>query len=204
MLDCTQLSEFMVAFNMSALTERINKLKEENEESTDFTHKFLTCLMERHDLKESLHETFSLDGVPGEIIKSLIEGTIPSKKEINLIDPETQSAFLYKLIWVCGMNAIDYYTGDLPLEDGEISVLEAILSMTEVDEARYIASHIIAAYTLLMSRLPTVEFIESVTNDFDDSPEQIQKDIDMFVEISGSLLTRWMEDKEYYGTIINV
>jgi hypothetical protein len=193
----------MTTFDMSALTERINKLKEENEESTEFTHEFLTCLMERHDLKESLLESISFEDIPNEIIKSLIEGVVPSKDVLISLDPDTQRNLVYRLVWICGMNAIDYYTGELPVEEGEISILEAVIEMTEISETRYVVSHIIAAYTLLMSRLPSVEFIESITNELDESPEQFQKNIDMFVELSGSLVTRWREDQAYYGTIIN-
>ena len=42
-------------FSLRALNERIEEVKKENEESTDFTHKFLKVLLHRYDLKKCLH-----------------------------------------------------------------------------------------------------------------------------------------------------
>lgn len=189
----------MTSFDMSALSERISELKKQGEEFVDYTYDFLTCLMDRHDLKYSIPEDFTIEDVPENIIQEILLGNIPSKDQLSLMDSDTQMGMIYEFIWACGMNSISYYTNDIPVEDGDISIYDAVLEMGGVGKAHNIASYLIAAYTLLFCRVPRIEFIEYITNDFLDTPEQILKNTNMFIEVAGSLMIRWKEDKLYYA-----
>lgn len=190
------------SIDLKSLQSRINEIKKEGEEITDFTYDFLECLMERHDLNECIPEEFELEDVPDHIIDTLRKGKIPTKEELIMVAPETQNFMCFELIWICGMGAIASYGAD---EDGEPdegipSTFETIIAMREVSPAHNIASYIIAVLSLLMAQLPSEEMIEHITNNFDDSEDQLQKNMDNFVEFAASVITRYREDKMYYGT----
>jgi hypothetical protein len=190
------------SIDLKSLQSRINEIKKEGEEITDFTYDFLECLMERHDLSECLPEDIELEDVPDHIIDTLRKGNIPTKEELILISPDVQNFMCFELIWICGMGAIASYGADEDgnEEEGIPSTFDAILAMRDVSPAHNVASYIIAVLALLMSQLPSEEMIESITNNFDCSEEQIQTNMDNFVEFSSAIITRYREDKAYYGT----
>lgn len=200
MLFLAELTKIMAElnFDMSGLNERINKIKEEGEESSDFTREFIQCLMERHDLIHSLPDDFEVEDIPESIFDSLREGEIPTKEELLVIDNDNQNALIFELIWVCGMNAISFYTEDVEVEEGEPTVFDSILSMLSLSPGHYVGCYLIAVYTLLMCRVPSVEMMEIITDDFNSDPDRLQKNQDIFVEMAAAVLLRWKEDKIYY------
>lgn len=201
MLLLLQLEKIMaeINFDMSGLNDRINKIKKEGEESSDFTLEFIQCLMERHDLAHSIPDDFELENVPESIMNTLREGEMPTKEQIVLIATEDQNALIFEMIWLCGMNAISYYTEDLEVEEGEPTVFDSILSMLSLSPGHFVGCYLIAVYTLLMCRVPSVEMMELITDDFNCDPDRLLKNQDFFVELSAAVLLRWKEDKIYYN-----
>lgn len=185
-------------FDLSSLQSRINDIKKDGQESADFTIEYLECLMQRHDLGDSIPDDYELDGVPEIIFESLRKGEIPSKEEILLMDSDTQNFFLFEMIWICGMTAVGFYTSDEELEEGEDGTLDSILAMSSVSPGHWSACYLIAVLSLLMARVPTEDMIASITNNFCDSPEQIQTNMNYFIEFSASVLYRHKEDAVYH------
>jgi hypothetical protein len=186
------------SFDMSGLLDLINKIKKEGEKSTEFTLECLQCLLERHDLKYSIHLDFEVVDVPFVILESLRQGILPSKEQICLLDDEVQSNFIAEMIWVCGMNTISYYTRDIPPdEDGE-TVLDQFLVMLEVSESHFIGCYLISALTLLMGNIPSIEMIETITDNFNNNPQHIAKSLEIFYEFIRAIHSRWKEDKLNY------
>ena len=97
-------------FSLSALNERIGEVKKENEESTEFTHKFLKVLLHRYDLKKCLHEDHVFEDIPNEILDTLRGGNVPSKTEIAKLDTPTQDFFLKDCVFICGLAAAQFYS----------------------------------------------------------------------------------------------
>lgn len=184
-------------FNLSGLSDRINKIKQEGEESSMFTLEFLNCLLARHDLESALPDDFQIEDIPQTIIESLQQGKVPSKEEIILIDSDLQNSLICELVWLCGMYAVSCYTSDVTPAEGEPTYFESVLSMLEVSAGHFIGCYIIAAFSLLMSKVPSIDLVEAITNNFDDSDEQIQKSQEFFVELAAGILLRWKEDQLY-------
>lgn len=190
------------SIDLKSLQSRINDIKKEGEEITDFTYDFLSCLMLRHDLAECLPPDFELEDVPDQTIESLRNGIVPSREELILISPDAQNFMCFELIWVCGMGAIAAYGADEDgdEEEGIPSTFDVILSMRDVSPAHYMGSYLIAVLSLLMCQIPSEDMIERITNDFDCSEEQLQANMDNFVEFASAVITRYREDMMYYGT----
>lgn len=188
--------------DLKSLQSRINEIKKEGEEITDFTYDFLQCLMYRHDLSECIPPDFELEDVPDHIVESLRNGNVPEKEQLLMISPDAQNFMCFELIWVCGMGAIASYGADKDgnEEEGIPSTFDVILAMRDVSPAHNIGSYIIAAFALLMCQLPSEDMIARITNNFDDSQEQLQNNMDNFVELAASIVTRYREDLMYYGT----
>jgi hypothetical protein len=191
------------SINLKFLQSRINDIKQEGQESVDFTIEYLQCLMARHDLMESIPDDFELDDVPDSILDTLRKGEIPTKDEIILMDTEIQNYFLFELIWLCGMTAIAYYTSDESdnEQQNNPNTFDVIVSMLEVSPGHATGCYLIAVFTLLMSQLPTEAMISNITNNFSDDFDQCQKNMDYFVELASSILTRHKEDKLYMSGI---
>jgi hypothetical protein len=185
-------------FDLSSLQTRINDIKKDGQESADFTIEYLECLMERHDLGRSIPDDYELDGVPETIFESLRKEEVPSKEEILLMDSDTQNFFLFEMIWICGMTAIGFYTSDEELEEGEPGTLDSILAMSSVSSGHWSACYLIAVLTLLMARVPSEDMIAAFTDNFSDSAEQIQTNMDHFIEFSAAVLCRHTEDSVYH------
>jgi len=190
------------SIDLKSLQSRINDIKKEGEEITDFTYDFLWCLMLRHDLAECLPPDFELEDVPDQIIETLRSGIVPEKEELIMISPDAQNLMCFELIWVCGMGAIASYGADEDgdEEEGIPSTFDVILTMRDVSPAHNIASYLIAVLSLLMCQLPSEDMIERITNNFDCSEEQLQSNMDNFVEFASAVITRFREDMMYYGT----
>jgi hypothetical protein len=186
------------AFDMTGLMDRINKIKKEGEESTDFTLEFLQCLMERHDLASSIPEDFELDDVPDSILSTLRSGELPSKENLMIIEADTQNFIIFELIWLCGMNAISFYTEDIELEEGEPSIFDSILTMLSISPGHFVGCYLISVYTLLMCKVPSVDMMEIITDNFNSEPDRLMKNQDIFIEMAAAILLRWKEDKVYY------
>ena len=188
------------SLDLKSLQSRINDIKKEGEEITDFTYDFLGCLMHRHDLNECIPPDFELDDIPDHIFDSLRNGIVPTKEQLIMISPDDQNSMCFELIWICGMGAISSYGADEDgnEEEGIPSTFDAILTMRDVSQAHNIASYLIAALSLLMSQLPSEEMIENITNNFDESQEQLQNNMDNFVEFASAIITRYREDMMYY------
>lgn len=187
-----------INFDMRGLNDRINKIKEEGEESTDFTIEFLQCLAERHDLMTSIPEEFEIEDVPDSIIDTLRSGGIPTKEEFLAVDVETQNSLIFEMIWLCGMNAISFYTQDVEIDEDGTTIFDSILSMLNVSPGHFVGCYLISVYTLLMCRVPSLEMMEIITDNFSSDPDRLQKNQDIFVEMAAAVLIRWKEDKVYY------
>jgi hypothetical protein len=185
-------------FDLSSLQTRINDIKKDGQESADFTIEYLECLMRRHDLCQSIPDDYELEGVPETIFESIRKEEVPSKEEILLMDTDTQNFFLFEMIWICGMTAIGYYTSDEELEEGEPGTLDSILAMSSVSPGHWSACYLIAVLALLMARVPSEDMIAAITDNFSDSPEQIQTNMNHFIEFSASVLFRHTEDIVYH------
>lgn len=186
------------SFDMSGLLDRINKIKKQGEQTSEFTLEFLQCLLERHDLKYAIPPDFEVVDIPSIILDSLRQGELPSKEQLCLLDNEVQNNFLVEMIWVCGMNAIYYYTKDVPPDANGETILDSLLVMLDVSQCHFVGCYLIAVMTLLMGNVPSIDIIESLTGNFNNSPEQIIKSQDMFLEFSKAIYSRWKEDKLNY------
>ena len=49
-----------------------------------------------------------------------------------------------------------------------------------------------------MCRVPTIEMIETITNNFSQEQIHLQRDYDMYVELVAGVYTRYQEDQIYY------
>ncbi len=183
--------------DLKSLQSRINEIKKEGKESADFTIEFITCLMERHDLQDSIPEDYELEDIPDSVLDSLKKGEVPEKDQIIMMDSDTQNYLLFELIWLCGMTAISCYTSLEKVEEGEESTFDIILSMMYISPGHWTACYLIAVLTLLMAKVPSEDMISKMTNEFSDDPEQCQKNMDYFVEFASSVLSRYIEDKVY-------
>jgi hypothetical protein len=190
------------SFDLKSLQSRINEIKKESEEITDFTYDFLQCLVHRHDLADCIPPDFELEDIPDHIFDLLRSQTVPTKEQLIMISPDDQNFMCFESIWLCGMGAIASYGADEDgnEEEGIPSTFDTILAMRDVSPAHNIASYLIAALTLLMCQVPSEDMIEKITNNFDESQEQLQNNIDNFVEFASAIITRYREDMMYYGT----
>lgn len=185
-------------FDLKSLQTRINDIKKEGQETANFTKEFIECLMIRHDLEYSVPEDFELEGVPESIFDKLRQGEVPSEEEITMMDSETQNSLLFELIWLCGMTAVGYYTRDEELEEGELSTVQTIFEMSKESPGHMLAMYLISVLSLLMGQLPSQRMIETITNGYIDDDDQMQRNVDMFIEWGSAVLTRHQEDIVYF------
>lgn len=183
--------------DLKSLQSRINEIKKEGQESADFTLEFIECLMERHDLKDSIPDDYELPDVPDSVLDTIRKGEIPQKDEIILMDSDTQNFLLFELIWLCGMTAISFYTSEEELEEDEPSTFDIILGMMHTTPGHHTACYMITVLSLLLAKVPSEDMMSNLTDNFSDEPEQCQKNIDNFVEFASCVLLRYNEDKIY-------
>lgn len=183
--------------DLDYLQERINNLKFKNECSTEFGILFIECLMKRHGLQECIQTASEIEGIPDEILRAIKSGRIPSREDIGIMTMDAQRNLYLCLMWICGLGEMIELGADDDSEDGGPSSLEIVINMRELGESEYIASYIVACLILLMNKLPSGDLIMTLTNNFDSSPEQIEKSRKLLQELMESILTRYMQDLEY-------
>jgi len=184
-------------FDIKELQKRIAEVKEETQNLTRFTRKYLECLIKRHDLRNIIFEEQEFEDVPDEITELLKKGEVPSEEQIAMIDDETQDFLLKECVFICGMGAIAYYS-ETEEDSDEPTEFDNILEMTNASPAHYVAVHLIAALTLLFCRIPSFEMIQLLTKDFDQSEEQVQSNLELYNEFCLCVYKRYVEDEDYY------
>jgi hypothetical protein len=186
-------------FDIRSLQNRIKEITKESEESSLFSHEFLKCLIERHSLSNIIHEDHEFEDVPDFITEKLVRGEVPTVDQIKLMDVDIQDYLLKDCIWICGMGAISWYSDNLDeYKDIQPSLFEQFLEFPDISAGHYTASFIVTGLTLLMSDIPSQQLIETLTNNFDDSDEQLEKNVVIFNEICHSILRRYQEDLANY------
>jgi hypothetical protein len=185
-------------FDLNVLQSRINQIKEEGNESSEFTLNFIKCLMYRHNLKFAIPEDFEIDDIPTSIIETIVSGEIPTIDSLNILSEDDKNWLIIQLIWVCGLAAIYNYCQDEEVvEDGE-STFDVVLAMMDVSEAHCSGCYVLCALTLLMAKLPPLEMIELITNDFSNNPMSIERSKEVFYQLSSGIISRYMEDLVHY------
>jgi hypothetical protein len=183
--------------DFESLQARINEIKKDDEHSANFTIEFIECLMNRHDLKLSIPPSFNIEDLPNSILDTIRKGEIPSIDDISHIDKDTQNELLYELVWFCGMFAISCYLYDEEEEGHEY--LKEILEMSETSMGYSSAFYLVASLSLLISMIPPKSMIDRLTNNLSQDIEQIEINLNNFVQFSSAILMRYREDKRYYN-----
>jgi hypothetical protein len=194
MADNTEKTEF----DLNLLQSRINQIKEEGKEDSEFTRQFIECLMVRHDLSDCLPEDFEIEGVPDTVLESITEGNVPTIDQLNLLNEDDKNWLLIQLVWVCGLAAVSTYCAEEEVEEEDENTFGAVLAMMDVSEAHHAGCYLVCALTLLMGKIPHLEMIEAMTNDFDNDPMMVERSREMFYQLSSGILSRHLEDKQYY------
>lgn len=187
-------------FDIKSLQNRIAEVKKENQESSNFTRSFLECLIKRHDLSNIIHEEHVFEDVPEIINQKLKKGEVPSESEIAEMDIDTQDYLIKDCVWVCGMGAIAWYSqNDEFYENVDPNPFEEIIKMPDISIGHHSASYIVAAFALLHCGIPSQEMVSAITNNFDSSQEQIEKNNMYYSDLCYSIFKRYQEDLEYYN-----
>jgi hypothetical protein len=186
-------------FDISALNQRIAEVKKESDECTEFTHSFIECLLKRHDLSNMIQIDQDFEDVPPEMVEMIFNGKCPSKEDIFKLDIDTQDAFIKDLVWICGMGAISWYCDNDPqYKEMDPKPFDEIIKMPTISVGHHSASFIIAALVLLFSTVPVQYIIESLTNNFDSSDEQLEKNAIIYNDLCYCILKRHREDLNYF------
>ena len=144
------------------------------------------------------HE-YEYEDVPESIINYIKKEEVPPKEELELLDAEQQDFLLKDFIFMCGMGAISYYSDHNPIyKDMDPSPFDNIIKMPDMSPGHHTASYVVAALALVLADIPAQDMTEALTNNFDSSEEQIEKNVLLFNELCVSILKRYMEDKAYY------
>ena len=70
--------------------------------------------------------------------------------------------------------------------------------MRDVSPAHWIGTYMITSLTLLMAQLPSEDSIDALTNNFDESQENLMRISNLFIETCGSIYYRYQEDSYFY------
>ena len=199
-MNSTEMSEKSekTEFDLKLLQSRIEQIKEEGKESSEFLYNYIQCLVERHDLFDYIPEDLEIVDIPEQIIQKLIDHEIPSVDDLNALDLGNKQWLIIQLVWICEMGSVAVYSEDAD-EDDEESTFDAILSMMDVDEAHYVGVYLVAALTLLMCQIPPFELVEKLTNEFSEDPEDIESAKQSFYQLSSGIYSRYKEDVNYYS-----
>lgn len=189
-------------FDLNLLQSRIEQIKEEGKESSEFVHNYIRCLMDRHDLQSCIPADTEIQDIPDSIIQTIVDGEVPTIEALNMISEEDKNWLLIQLVWICGMAAISVYCEDEESEDSdeEESTFDAILAMMDVSEAHFAGCYLVCALTLLMCKIPPFEMVEAMTDDFSDKPEIILRSKELFYQLCSGIYSRYEEDLMYYGS----
>lgn len=187
-------------FDIKALQSRIAEVKKESEETTEFTLKYLECLLKRHDLANILHEEHEFEDTPDEVNDALKKGELPKREDLAKMTTDSQDYLIKDCVYMCGLGAISWYGDNLPqYEDIDPKPFDEIMAMPDISPGHHTASYIVAALTLLFADIPTQFMLELLTKNFDSSPEQLEENMELFNELCVTILKRYQEDLEYYG-----
>lgn len=186
-------------FDISALNQRIAEVKQESDECTQFTYDFIECLLKRHDLSNMIQIDQDFEDVPPEMVQTIFDGKRPSKEEIAKLDIDTQDAFIKDLVWICGMGAVSWYCdNEEQFQKMNPKPFDEIIKMPTLSIGHHSASFIIAALVLLTSTIPNQVMIECITNKFDSSDEQLEKNAIIYNDLCYCILKRYLEDLNYF------
>lgn len=183
-------------FNLSYLQKKINELKEETNESSEYTIEYLQCLMEDHDLQDSLDEVIEIKEIPDIILNKLRQGDIPSEDDLLSIDAFMQFVLRSELIFACGMHRLKLLGGEELKEGCEYPMCEVVTRLTEMSPACCGGAYIFMAMLLLTSVIPSPIIIGAMTSNFGESQEEVETSSLVFQELSDNLLDRYRHEKK--------
>lgn len=187
------------SFDLKSLQSRIEMIKEEGKEVTDFTHEYLTFLIDRYGLEDYVPDNCELEDVPEIIIEKILKGEVPSKDEILLMDSDVQNYFLFEMIYLCGMGVIARFDYNNDPDPNNPGLFDAILEMRDMSPAHFMGGYITAVLTLLMGCIPSFPIIELLTNNFSCEEEQLEQNMLTFSELAASLIGKYREDQEFWS-----
>lgn len=186
-------------FDIKSLQSRIAEVKQEQEVSNNFTQEFLECLLKRHDLQNLITDEQNFQDVPDTIVEDLREGIVPSIEKLSVIDVATQDYLLKDCVWLCGMASVAFYSdNNSQYQHDDPKPFDEIIKMPEISPAYHTGSYIVAALTLLMGEIPSQNIVTALTNNFDDSENQLERNVELYNELCVSILRRYQEDQDYY------
>jgi hypothetical protein len=189
-------------FDFKKLNTMTAFLKAESESFSEDTTRYIECLILRYDLVAAIPDELKIEEIPDEIIDTIRNGFIPTKEDLLPLDKNAQAYLITQLVWLCGMHRIIYYSS-LSAQDDHYSKAEDLIKMQESSGSHVFASYIYAALALLNCRIVSDEYIASLTNNFDNSEENILKLNRIFAELCESIYLRYHEDFQYYEFIEN-
>jgi hypothetical protein len=184
--------------DFTKLNSMVASIKAESESTSEFTVEFIECLQKRYNLDSALYEGVEIEDIPDEIIKIMQSGKPLTKEDLLPLDSDGQNYLMMELVWFCGMQRIATYGDGEELDEGEPSTFDKILIMRDVSSAHWIGGYLIAALTLLFAKIPSEDYIDSLTDNFEDSQENIMKISNFFVEACSSVFCRYNEDMCFY------
>lgn len=190
----------MTDFNISALNDRIAEVRKESDECTRFTVDFIDCLIKRHDLGNMLQPDQVFEDIPQEMVEKMAKGQCLTFEELFPFDIDTQDNFIKDLVWICGMGAISWYCdNEEQYKDIDPKPFDEIIKMPEMSVGHHSASFIIAALVLLTAAVPPQIIIEQLSNNFDSSQEQLEKNAIVYNDLCYCILKRFKEDLNYFN-----
>jgi hypothetical protein len=184
--------------DLKQLNSLTANLKEDSESTAQFTIDFLECLLKRYSLKTSLKGEVEIEDIPDEIIKILQSGNLPTKEDLLPLDSETQAFLVLKMMWFAGTYRISVYSADIEEDDEIPSPIDCILAMRDVSAAHEMGSYLFAGLALLMSSIPTYDFVSDLCNNFLDTPENHLTLYNKISEVCAAIKSRYEEDMEWY------
>lgn len=163
-------------FDFKKLNTMTAFLKAESESFSEDTTRYIECLILRYDLVAAIPDEIKIEEIPDEIIDIIRNGFIPTKEDLLPLDKNGQAYLITQLVWLCGMHRIIYYSSlSTQDEEEDYSKAEELVKMQESSGSHFFASYIYAALALLNCRIASDEYIATLTNNFDNSEENIIK-----------------------------
>lgn len=158
----------------------------------EYTHAFLNCLIQRHDLVNMMATDQSINGVPSELLDQLKQASLPSQSALALLSIQEQNHLLRELIWICGHGAIRWYR-----EQGLSNQGRQWQPRMQLSRLHWSESYLQAALALLTSTDPSADLLRFVTSGGCCEAEQIQHNLALFLELQAAILCRHKEDEHY-------
>jgi hypothetical protein len=177
-------------FELKKLNTMTAFLKAESESFSEDTIIFIECLIGRYNLVAALSEEIKIEDIPDEILDIIREGRAPNVEDLVPLDSYAQTYLISQLIWICGIGRIIYYSDE--------SKAEEIIKMQEHSGAHFWASYIYSAFALLNCRVISDEFMAIMTNNYDNSTQNVLRLNRIFIELCECIYLRHHEDLHYY------